>query len=112
MVTEPILFFGTKPKNKMLNTDHLEYHTDREVGLLDEHSCPKPIELFKELIATFTDVGDSVVDLFGGSGTTLIACEVLDRICYIQEKDPAYCQSIIRRWEHISGREAKKVDNT
>ena len=112
MVTEPILFMGEKPKNKMLNTDHLEYHTDREVGLLDEHSCPKPIGLFKELIATFCDVGDVVLDLFGGSGTTLVACEMVDRICYIQEKDPAYCQTIIRRWEHISGREAKKVDST
>ena len=43
MVTEPILFIGSKPKNKMLDTDHLDYHTDRECGLLENHPCPKPI---------------------------------------------------------------------
>lgn len=109
MVTEPILFLGTKPLNKMLNTDHLEYHTDREVGLLDKHSCPKPIGLFKELVAAFTDVGGCVLDLFGGSGTTLVTCEILDRICYIQEIDPVYCQSIIDRWEKQTGRKAEKL---
>jgi hypothetical protein len=109
MVVEPILFFGEKPKGKMLDTDHLDYHTDREVGLLDAHSCPKPIDLFKELITTFTDTGDVVLDLFGGSGTTLIVSELTNRICYIQEKDPQYCQSILDRYERQFGVKATKL---
>lgn len=109
MVVEPILFIGEKPKGKMLDTDHLEYHTDREVGLRDEHSCPKPIGLFKELVTTFTDVGDSVMDLFGGSGTTLIVCELTGRVCYMMEKDPSYVQSIINRFERQFGVKAEKI---
>ena len=102
MVTEPILFIGEKPKNKMLDTDHLEYHTDREVGLLEEHSCPKPIGLFKELLTTFTDVGDNCLDLFGGSGTLLVAAEALGRNCFMMENDPTYCQSIINRARQLN----------
>jgi 16S rRNA G966 N2-methylase RsmD len=112
MVTEPILFIGEKPKGKRLDTDHLEYHTDREVGLRDEHSCPKPIGLFKELVTTFTNVGDSVLDLFGGSGTTLIVCELTQRTCYMMEKDPQYVQSIINRVEKQFGVKAKKIRPT
>jgi hypothetical protein len=109
MVTEPIIFIGKKPTGKMLDTDHLEYHTDREVGLRDEHSCPKPIGLFKELITTFTDVGDSVYDPFGGSGTSLIVCDSIGRVCYMMEKDPLYCQNIIERYERQTGIKVKKI---
>ena len=109
MVTEPILFIGEKPKGKMLDTDHLEYHTDREVGLRDEHSCPKPMGLFNELVTVFTNTGDSVLDLFGGSGTTLMVCELTQRTCYMMEKDPTYVQSIINRYEKQFGVKAKKI---
>lgn len=109
MVTEPILFLGEKPTGKMLDTDHLDYHTDREVGLLDKHSCPKPIGLFKEIITTFTDTGGTVLDLFGGSGTSLIVAELTNRICYMQEVDPQYCQSIIDRVERQFGVKAEKL---
>ena len=109
MVTEPVLFLGTKPKDKFLNIDYLNYHTDREEGLLGEHSCPKPIELFKEILTSFTDIGDVVLDIFGGSGTTLIAAELTNRICYMQEIDPKYCDAIIRRWEKYTGRKAVKM---
>jgi DNA modification methylase len=112
MVVEPVLFLGKKPKDRALNTDYLNYHTDREEGLLDEHSCPKPLGLWKELITSFTGVGDTVYDPFGGSGTTLIACELLDRICYTYELDPLYCQTIINRWEKYTGKKAEKIDET
>jgi len=111
MVTEPVLFIGTKPKDKFLNIDYLNYHTDREEGLLDEHTCPKPLDLFREIITAFTDIGDCVLDLFGGSGTTLIACELTGRICYMQELDPVYCQTIINRFEKYSGRKAEKLES-
>jgi hypothetical protein len=109
MVTEPILFIGEKPKGKMLDTDHLEYHTDREVGLRDKHSCPKPIGLFKQLVTSFTDINDSVLDLFGGSGTTLITCELTGRTCYMMEKDPQYCQNIIDRFQSQFKIKAEKL---
>ena len=109
MVTEPVLFLGEKPINRALNTDHLQYHTDREVGLLEAHSCPKPLGLWKELIVSFTGVGDTVYDPFGGSGTSVIACELTDRICYTYELDPLYCQTIIDRWEKYTGRKAEKI---
>ncbi len=108
MVTEPILFFGEKPKNKMLDTDHLDYRTDREAGLLEAHSCPKPVGLFKELILAFTDTGDSILDFFGGSGTTLIAADACNRIAYLMEKDPSYCQGIINRAKQI-GLKVEKI---
>jgi len=111
MVTEPILFFGEKPKGKMLNTDHLDFHTDRETGLLEAHSCPKPVALFKEIILAFTDVGGSVMDLFAGSGTTLIACDSCNRIAYLMEKDPTYCQSILDRATKL-GLTVEKIDNS
>ena len=109
MVTEPVLFLGKKPTDKFLNIDYLNYSTDREEGLLSEHSCPKPLGLFREIITSFTDIGGTVLDLFGGSGTTLIAAELTNRICYTQELDPKYCQTIIDRWEKYTGRKATKI---
>ena len=51
-----------------------------------------------------------MLDLFGGSGSTLIACEQLDRICYMMELDPAYCDVIIDRWEKLTGDTAEKIE--
>ena len=107
LVTEPILFMGEKPKNKLLDTNHLDYHTDREVGLRDAHSCPKPVGLFKELVTTFTDLNGTVYDAFGGSGTTMIVCEGLNRSCYMMEQDPTYCANIITRMSQIGVRAEK-----
>lgn len=53
--------------------------------------------------------GDAVLDLFGGSGTTLIACEQLDRRCYMSELDPHYCDVIINRWEKFTGNSAELI---
>jgi len=49
---------------------------------------------------------NNVVDLFGGSGSTLIACEQLNRICYMMELDTKYCDVIIKRWENLTGEKA------
>jgi DNA modification methylase len=50
-----------------------------------------------------------VLDLFGGSGSTLIACEQLNRTCYMMEIDPKYCDVIIDRWEQFTGQKAVKL---
>jgi site-specific DNA-methyltransferase (adenine-specific) len=53
---------------------------------------------------------DSVLDIFGGMGTTLLACETLNRKCYMMEINPLYCQLIINRWEHFTGKKHTKLN--
>ena len=76
-----------------------------------EHPTMKPIPLFGYLIENSSQKGDIVLDSFGGSGTTLIACEQLNRKCYMMEYDPHYCDVIIARWEKLTGKQANKVIN-
>lgn len=72
------------------------------------HPTMKPIKLFGRLIINSSRQGERVLDTFGGSGTTLIACEQLDRKCYMMELDPHYCDVIIARWEKLTGNKAIK----
>lgn len=75
----------------------------------DEHPTMKPVTLMARLIRNSTRREDIVLDLFGGSGSTLIACEQLGRKCRMMELDPLYCRVIIDRWEKLAGRKAEKV---
>lgn len=79
---------------------------DERVG----HATPKPIALCSRAIKTSSRENEIVLDLFGGSGSTLIACEQLNRKCYMMELDEYYCQVIINRWEKLTGNKAKKVE--
>lgn len=72
----------------------------------DLHPTMKPVRLLARLIRNSTNEGDLVFDPFGGSGSTLIACEQLGRRCRMVELDPAYCDVIVRRWEAFAGRKA------
>lgn len=72
----------------------------------DLHPTMKPVRLLARLIRNSTNEGDIVFDPFGGSGSTLIACEQLGRRCRMVELDPAYCDVIVRRWETFTGRKA------
>ena len=74
-----------------------------------EHPTMKPIPMIGEHIKNSTRIGEIVLDTFGGSGTTLIACEQLGRRCRILELDPVYCDVIIDRWERYTGKRAKKI---
>lgn len=67
------------------------------------HPTPKPIELFDALVAKFTNKGDVIAEPFLGSGTTLIACERLNRKCRAIEISPAYCAVAIERWQVMTG---------
>lgn len=71
-----------------------------------EHPTMKPVELFEYQMLNNTKGGDIVLDSFGGSGTTIIACEKNGRIGYIMELDPKYCDVIIKRWQEYTGKEA------
>jgi DNA modification methylase len=73
-----------------------------------EHPTMKPIGLCGYLMQNSSKQGDIILDLFGGSGSTLIAAEQLKRICYMMELDPHYCDVIIKRWETLTGEVAVK----
>ena len=70
------------------------------------HPTQKPVRMLGEVLKDFTSEGDIVVDVFGGSGSTLIASEQLNRKCYMCELDPHYCDVIIERWENFTGKKA------
>ena len=76
----------------------------------DLHPTMKPIKLIARLIKNSSRPGESVLDLFGGSGSTLIACEQLDRKCFMMEYDPKYADVIIERWEAFTGEKAVKIN--
>lgn len=74
------------------------------------HATQKPVKLSATAIENTTNVEDVVLDVFGGSGSTLIACEQLDRTCYMMELDPKYVDVIIKRWEAFTGEKAVKTN--
>ncbi|MAH46903.1 DNA methylase N-4 [Candidatus Pacearchaeota archaeon] len=76
------------------------------------HPTTKPVSLVQRAIKNSSRVRGIVLDLFGGSGTTMIACETLDRRCYMMELDPHYCDVIIERWERYTGKEAVLLEAT
>lgn len=71
------------------------------------HPTQKPVELASEAIDKTTRNGSMVLDLFGGSGSTLIACEKNNRIARLMELDPKYCDVIVTRWQNFTGQKAK-----
>ena len=75
----------------------------------DLHPTMKPLNLCCGLIRNSSKKGEKVLDLFGGSGSTLISCEQLGRICYTMEYDPKYADVIINRWETFTGEKAKLI---
>jgi DNA modification methylase len=102
---EPILY-GWKP-----GTAHKFYggRNQSTVWQIDrpmasrEHPTMKPVALCAKAIENSSKAGDIVLDLFGGSGSTLIACEQLNRTCYMMELDPVYCDVIVQRYINLKG---------
>ena len=85
-----------------------EFNTVHE--RLGGHAAAFPVELPARYLKMHSREGDCVLDPFGGTGTTLIACEKLNRICYMMELDPHYCDVIIKRWETFTGEKAVLVN--
>ena len=75
----------------------------------DVHPTMKPIPLVAKLMANSSQPGEIVQDLFGGSGSTLIAAAQLGRTAYIMEIDPVYVDVIVKRWEHFKGAVGERV---
>jgi len=101
---EVILYLnkGRVELNGARDTDIWEF--DREPPKM--HPTMKPIELIAYALNKSSKKSDVVLDCFGGSGSTLIACEQLNRKCYMCELDPRYCDVIIQRWENLTGEKA------
>lgn len=108
---EAILYTWTKKHNNYrispFRTSVWDIDKPRKCDL---HPTMKPIELVAAAMQDGSKEGDVVLDLFGGSGTTLITAEQLGRKCYMMEIDPHYCDVILARWEKETGRTARKLN--
>lgn len=107
---EPILF-GWKNKHKFFGAGE---HTKSVWEIpkpqkSDLHPTMKPIALIANALLNSSQEGDNILDVFGGSGSTLIACEQLNRKCYMMEMSPKYVDVIIKRWEEYTGKKAVKI---
>ena len=105
---EPILY-GWKEGaahhfiNDRTQSTILEFDRPRQSSL---HPTMKPIDLVARLLKNSSKENDKILDLFGGSGSTIIAAEQLNRNCYTMELDPKYCDVIVKRWESLTNKEA------
>ena len=99
-VPEPPCEAVTKPGDLWVLGNH---------RLLWVHLTEKPVELAVRALTYSSRPGENVLDLFGGSGSTLIAAEKTGRRAFLMEIDPLYCDVIVRRWEEFTGREAERV---
>jgi site-specific DNA-methyltransferase (adenine-specific) len=110
---EPCLYGWTEGAAHFWNSDRkqttiLEFAKPNRNG---EHPTMKPVDLFQYQMANSTKPGDIVLDSFGGSGTTLIAAERINRKARLMELDPAYCDVIVQRWQAFTGKLATLEEN-
>lgn len=93
--------------NDRKQTTVLEFDKPLRNGI---HPTMKPVELFAYQIGNSSKKNDIVLDLFGGSGTTIVACEKLNRNARVMELDEHYCDVIIARWEQLTGKKAERIE--
>lgn len=108
---EPCLFGWKKSGKHQWYTGRKEttiWEFDRPTASL-EHPTMKPVALFAYLLRNSSKGGDIVLDVFGGSGTTMIAAEQNGRTAYLMEIDPHYCDVILTRWENLTGERAERL---
>lgn len=99
---ESHLFYGDRSNFDIWNIERTKKN--------DLHPTMKPVDLVVEAIKNSSKIENIVLDLFGGSGSTLIAAEQTKRVCYMMELDPKYCDVIIKRWESLTKEKAKLDD--
>lgn len=90
----------------LLSEEDVDVIRERKQLVNDLHPTMKPVRLIAKLILNSSNAGNAVMDLFGGSGTTLIAAEQTNRSAYLMELDPKYVDVIIARWEQFTGEKA------
>lgn len=106
---EPIFYTWTKRHVFHGGPDNTVLEFDKPMSSR-LHPTMKPVALVAHLMENSSAEGDVVMDIFGGSGTTLVAAEQLGRTCYMMELDPHYCDVIIARWEELTGGKAERVE--
>lgn len=119
--TETTVFDDEKPLNELTNKELKELVAnyrqavpttiirENKPSKSEEHPTMKPVKLIARLIGNSSREGELVLDIFGGSGTTMIAAEQLNRRCYMMELDPHYADVIIERWQNLTGQTAQKI---
>ena len=95
-------FFGDRKQTSVWQFDRKS---------IEGHTTPKPIGFICKALENSSKKNEKVLDLFGGSGSTLIACEQLDRTCYMMELDEKYCEVIIKRGETLTGEKAVLIND-
>lgn len=112
---EFIFCFKNGEKNHLGETFETEFNlwdiSNKNSQDKENHRACFPVDLPKKAIEISTSTKEKVLDLFGGSGSTLIACEKTDRKCFMMEIDPHYCSVILSRWEKYTGKEAVLQSN-
>ena len=96
--------------DNMNNVWHFPKTSQEERKQTGGHATPKPIALCSRAIKSSSRENETVLDVFGGSGSTLIACEQLNRKSYTMELDEHYCDVIITRWENLTGKKAELIN--
>lgn len=107
-----LIWYGYKGKNHYWCGDRNQstiWDISKDATSKYQHPTQKPVALPYKAIKNSSSENKIVLDLFGGSGSTLIAAEQLNRICYTMELDPNYCSVIIERWENLTQQKAVKI---
>jgi DNA modification methylase len=105
---------GQQRSNARQNDSHfgvIDSSESSQGDTLKDHPGAFPVFIAERMITIHTDHEHSVIDPFGGTGTTLIACEKTNRKCFMMEIDPHYCDVIIARWEKYTGQKAERMNN-
>ena len=103
-----LIWSRTKHKRRMLRHDWFGFLSSEDAADARHrvHPTQKPVSLLVDILKQWGEKADIVVDLYGGSGSTLIACDQLEKKCYICELDAHYCDVILKRWEDTTGGKA------
>lgn len=106
-----LIWSKNKHKRRMLRHDWFGFLSSQNAKDAQHrvHPTQKPVTLLVDIINQWGNGCNIIVDLYGGSGSTLIACDQLGRRCYMMELEPKYCDVIIKRWERLTGKKAVKL---
>lgn len=103
-------YFDNGAEDAMTDVWHFNTTSQKERESCGGHATPKPVALCERAVKVSAPEGGAVLDLFGGSGSTLIACEKTGRVCRMMELSPRYVDVIVRRWQDFTGQEATLED--
>lgn len=108
-----LVWSKNKHKRRMLRHDWFGFLSSQNAKDAQHrvHPTQKPVTLLVDIINQWGNGCNIIIDLYGGSGSTLIACEQLNRKCYMMELDEHYCDVIINRWESFTGKKAELMNN-